>query len=75
MTKVLVTGGCGFIGSHLVELLLNKGYEVNVLDNLSTGRISNLNHIVNNKNLNILEGSLLDSKIISESLNQSFLVI
>ena len=74
MTKVLVTGGCGFIGSHLVELLLNKGYKVNVLDNLSTGRISNLNHIVNNKNLNILEGSLLDSKIVSESLRDCDLV-
>ncbi len=37
MTKVLVTGGAGFIGSHVAELLLGRGYEVDVLDNLSLG--------------------------------------
>ena len=42
MTKVLVTGGAGFIGSHVVDLFLEKGYEVVVLDDLSTGRRSNL---------------------------------
>lgn len=42
-TKVLVTGGCGFIGSHLVDALIEEGYRVNVLDNLSTGKIENLN--------------------------------
>jgi UDP-glucose 4-epimerase len=43
MTKILVTGGAGFIGSHVVDLFLSKGYEVVVLDDLSTGRLSNLN--------------------------------
>src|SRR6185503_17498609 len=43
MAKILVTGGAGFIGSHVVDLFLAKGYEVVVLDNLSTGRLSNLN--------------------------------
>lgn len=43
MTKVLVTGGAGFIGSHIVDLLLNKGYQVCVVDNLSTGKKENLN--------------------------------
>lgn len=43
-TKVLVTGGAGFIGSHLTEALLEQGYEVTVTDNLSTGKLLNLPH-------------------------------
>ncbi|HJS19478.1 MAG TPA: NAD-dependent epimerase/dehydratase family protein [Anaerolineales bacterium] len=43
MTKILVTGGAGFIGSHVVDLFLSKGYEVVIVDDLSTGRASNLN--------------------------------
>ena len=46
MTKALVTGGCGFIGSHLVDQLLDLGHEVIVLDNFSTGRKDNLNHVI-----------------------------
>ena len=41
--KVLVTGGAGFIGSHVVDKYIANGYEVVVVDNLSTGRLSNLN--------------------------------
>ena len=43
--RVLVTGGAGFIGSHLVEALMREGYRVRVVDNLSTGRRSNLDHL------------------------------
>jgi UDP-glucose 4-epimerase len=43
MAKILVTGGAGFIGSHVVEVFLEKGYEVVILDDLSTGRESNIN--------------------------------
>ncbi|PJF42388.1 MAG: nucleoside-diphosphate sugar epimerase [Candidatus Thermofonsia Clade 1 bacterium] len=41
-TRALITGGAGFIGSHLAEQLLNRGYEVTVIDNLSTGRFENI---------------------------------
>ena len=43
MTKILVTGGAGFIGSHVVDLFVTQGYEVVIVDDLSTGRASNLN--------------------------------
>ncbi|MBE9015941.1 NAD-dependent dehydratase [Chroococcidiopsis sp. CCALA 051] len=42
---VLVTGGCGFIGSHIVEALVKQGYRVRILDNLSTGKVENLNFV------------------------------
>ena len=43
MAKILVTGGAGFIGSHVVDLFVAQGYEVVIVDDLSTGRTSNLN--------------------------------
>ena len=45
MAKCLVTGGAGFIGSHLTELLLSQGHAVVILDNLSTGRAENLDAV------------------------------
>ena len=47
MKKVIVTGGCGFIGSHLTEKLINLGYKVIVIDNLSTGRLENISNFKN----------------------------
>ena len=43
--KTVVTGGCGFIGSHVVDLLVSEGHDVAVIDNLSTGRRANLDHV------------------------------
>lgn len=51
--KALVTGGCGFIGSHMVDKLLKEGFDVVVLDNLSTGRLLNLEHHKNNSKLSV----------------------
>ena len=47
MKKILVTGGCGFIGSHLCEKLIDLKYDVTVLDNLSTGRLENIKDFKN----------------------------
>lgn len=53
ISKVIVTGGAGFIGSHMVDLLLKKKFKVIVLDNFSGGHKKNLHHHKNNKNLSI----------------------
>ena len=45
--NILITGGAGFIGSHLVEQLLKKNHKISVIDNLSTGRIQNLKRLKN----------------------------
>ena len=74
MTKALVTGGCGFIGSHLVDLLIKNNYEVVVLDNFSTGRKSNLDHVEDKKRLKIIDGDLNDSKVVKEALSDCKLV-
>lgn len=58
----LVTGGAGFIGSHIVESLAKEGKEVNVLDNLSTGRRANLRGL----SVNIVEGDIRDSKCVEK---------
>ena len=53
--KALVTGGCGFIGSHLVERLLEEGCQVVVLDNLKTGRLSNLKAVSHDPKLTVVQ--------------------
>lgn len=59
--KALVTGGLGFIGSHLVDRLLDEGWSVTVLDNLSTGHRANLAHRADDPSLRITEGDIRDT--------------
>ncbi len=67
MQKVIVTGGAGFIGSHLAEALLTKGYRVEILDNLSTGRMSNIKDFVKNPNLTYKNVDVTDFTAVSEA--------
>lgn len=69
MIKVLVTGGAGFIGSHLVDRLIKLGNHVVVFDNLTSGRMENLEHLKGNKNFTFIKGDLLNQKEIETALN------
>lgn len=64
--RTLVTGGAGFIGSHVVSILLERGHEVTVLDSLSSGRLANLNPLGKAK---FGEGDVRDEKLISAAVN------
>ncbi len=59
-TRILVTGGAGFIGSHIVDKLLNKDFEVTIFDNLSNGRLENISHHLDNELFQLIEGDILD---------------
>lgn len=60
MSKILITGGAGFIGSNLVEHFLNKNYQVVVLDNFATGHRHNIAHHLENPNFTLIEGDIRD---------------
>jgi UDP-glucose 4-epimerase len=67
--RVLVTGGAGFIGSHLTEALLAAGHAVVVLDDLSTGRIENLQAVQGHPRLEVAEGSVTDGPLVRKLLH------
>ena len=66
--KILITGGAGFIGSHLTDRLLADGYQVKVLDNSSTGRMENINQYRNNSNFEYVNGSVLDQGLLEPTV-------
>ena len=67
--RILVTGGAGFIGSHLCERLIGDGHTVTVIDNFSTGRASNLSNLHSSNSLALIEGSILESNILRPLIN------
>lgn len=62
--NILITGGAGFIGSHLAEKLLEMGHSVSVIDNLSTGEFSNIRHLVKNNNFSYTINSVLNKDVL-----------
>ena len=75
VTRYLITGGAGFIGSHLAEALLARGDEVLALDNLSTGRLQNLDGIITNPAFRFVQGSVLDELIVGELAHECDVVV
>ena len=66
MKKVIVTGGAGFIGSHLAEELARQGYQVIILDDLSTGKIKNIELLLQKTNINFIQGSITDLSLLQK---------
>ncbi|MCL4469372.1 MAG: GDP-mannose 4,6-dehydratase [Deltaproteobacteria bacterium] len=69
--KSLITGGAGFIGSHLAEELLSRGEEVFIVDNLSTGSIDNIKHLKDNKNFTMVIDSVLNKPVLEELISKA----
>jgi UDP-glucose 4-epimerase len=72
--RYLVTGGAGFVGSHLVDALLKRGDQVSVLDDLSTGRHQNIRHHLNNPEFSFISGSILDADLVDDSIRRTDVV-
>lgn len=69
--RILVTGGAGFIGSHLCERLVKDGHQVTALDSVSTGQVSNLKRIIHTNDFQLIEGSILDSKALNSLVKKT----
>ena len=75
MTRVLITGGAGFIGSHLSEALLERGDEVSVLDNLSTGSIDNIAHLKGHPRFRYTIDTVENEPLLAELIDAADVVI
>ena len=67
--KILVTGGAGFIGSHIAEYLVQRGDDVTILDNLNTGKIENLSKV--NNDINFVNGDIREYKLLEKLVSDS----
>jgi UDP-glucose 4-epimerase len=74
MSKYLITGGAGFIGSHLTELLLSRGNQVTILDDFSTGRIENLAAVRSNPKLQIIRDSVESESTVNLAVSSADVV-
>ena len=72
--RALITGGAGFIGSHLAESLIGQGHSVSVLDNLSTGRLENLDHLQRHPRFTCTIGSVMDETVLGRMIERADVV-
>jgi nucleoside-diphosphate-sugar epimerase len=73
--KILVTGGAGFIGSHLCELLVHNGHEVVAIDNLSTGKLDNIQHILPMQSFQFVRETITNSQVLDRLTSEADIVI
>jgi UDP-glucose 4-epimerase len=69
--KILITGGAGFVGSHLADRFIANGHNVTVIDDLSTGRYSNVAHLEGNDKFRLIIDSVLDQRLMEELIRDS----
>jgi UDP-glucose 4-epimerase len=72
--RALITGGAGFIGSHLAEALLRDGHEVSVMDDLSTGSIENISHLKGSRGFQYVVETVMNEPVLAELIDQSDVV-
>lgn len=69
--KILITGGAGFVGSHLADKLIREGHEITVIDDLSTGRYANVEHLEGNPNFRLIIDTVLNDKLMEELIRET----
>jgi UDP-glucose 4-epimerase len=69
--KILITGGAGFVGSHLADKLLGEGHEITVIDDLSTGRYSNVAHLEGQDNFRLIIDTVLDAHLMERLVGET----
>src|ERR1700745_2028532 len=74
MTTALITGGSGFIGSHLAEALLELGWRVEVIDDLSTGAIDNIAHLKGNARFSYVLDNVMNRSLMIELIDRADLI-
>jgi UDP-glucose 4-epimerase len=69
--KILITGGAGFVGSHLADKLIGEGHEITVIDDLSTGRYANIGHLEENPNFRLIIDTVLNAELMEELIRDT----
>ena len=69
--KILITGGAGFVGSHLADRLIKGGHEITVIDDLSTGRYSNVEHLEDQKGFRLIIDTVLNQRLMEELIRET----
>lgn len=69
--KILITGGAGFVGSHLADKLHGEGHDITIIDDLSTGRYSNVEHLEGKERFRLIIDTVLNAKLMEELIRES----